>query len=172
MNKKKLIQKTNLENLIFISKELKEFDPFVYFGTLLGLTRENNVLINDDDIDLPFVPDRLIMNIGDCHIYKSHYEQVTEQITRKPYSFPQIKIKDRTKSVIYLNSKLKLIKKHNNKLEKFDFPLSSVFTEKIYQNINIEKYPYKFINYKYAKDLSILILNLFVKKSIKNIAIR
>ena len=84
----------------------------------------------------------------------------------------KIKIKDRTKSVIYLNSKLKLIKKHNNKLEKFDFPLSSVFTEKIYQNINIEKYPYKFINYKYAKDLSILILNLFVKKSIKNIAIR
>jgi len=52
-------------------------------------------LNNDDDIDLPFVPDRLIMNIGDCHIYKSHYEQVTEQITRKPYSSPQIKIKDR-----------------------------------------------------------------------------
>ena len=84
----------------------------------------------------------------------------------------KIEIKDRTKSVIYLNSKLKLIKKNNNKLEKFDFPISSVFTEKMYQNINNVRYPYKFINYKYAKDLSLLILNLFLKKSIKNISIR
>ena len=52
-------------------------------------------LNNDDDIDMPFVPDRLIMNIGDCHIYKDHYEHVTEQLCRKPYPFPQIKIKDR-----------------------------------------------------------------------------
>ena len=44
MIKSKFIQNINLENLIFISNELKEFNPFVYFGTLLGLTRENNVL--------------------------------------------------------------------------------------------------------------------------------
>ena len=48
MIKSKFIQNTNLENLIFISNELKEFDPFVYFGTLLGLTRENNILKNID----------------------------------------------------------------------------------------------------------------------------
>ena len=52
MIKSKFIQNINLENLIFISNELKEFNPFVYFGTLLGLTRENNVLKDDDDIDL------------------------------------------------------------------------------------------------------------------------
>ena len=52
MIKSKFIQNINLENLIFISNELKEFNPFVYFGTLLGLTRENNILKDDDDIDL------------------------------------------------------------------------------------------------------------------------
>ncbi len=52
MTKTEFLQNTNLENLIFISNELKEFNPFVYFGTLLGLTRENRILKNDDDIDL------------------------------------------------------------------------------------------------------------------------
>lgn len=84
----------------------------------------------------------------------------------------RIEIKNRMNSVIFLNKKLKLIKKHKNKLEKFDFPLSSAFTEKIYRNTENIKYKYKFISYKYAKALSLLILNLFFKRSIKNIAIR
>jgi hypothetical protein len=84
----------------------------------------------------------------------------------------KIEIKDRTKSEIYLNNKLKLIKKHNNEIEKFDFPLSSVFTEKIYKNMNNKKYSYRFITYKFAKDLSLLILNLISKTSTKNISIR
>ena len=29
---------------------------------------------------------------GDCHIYDNHVEQVTEQLTREPYPFPQLKI--------------------------------------------------------------------------------
>ena len=77
MNKKKLIQKTNLENLIFISKELKEFDPFVYFGTLLGLTRENNVLINDDDIDLCLnskFKENVIKKLNNLNDYKINYK--------------------------------------------------------------------------------------------------
>ena len=48
----KILQKTNLENLLLICSELKNFKPFIYFGTLLGITREGNVLKNDDDIDL------------------------------------------------------------------------------------------------------------------------
>jgi hypothetical protein len=70
-------------------------------------------------------------------------------------------------------SKLKLIKKHNNKLEKFDFPLSSIFTEKIYQNINIaQNILINLLIINTQKDLSLIILNLFLKKSIKNISIR
>ncbi len=52
MNKKKLIQKVNLENLLIISKILKENKHFIFYGTLLGITREENILKGDDDIDI------------------------------------------------------------------------------------------------------------------------
>lgn len=52
-------------------------------------------LNNDPEIEMRFVPDRLIMVFGDSHIYENHYEQVKKQLTRSPYSFPQIKIKDK-----------------------------------------------------------------------------
>ncbi len=45
------IQKINLENLILISKILNNLECFVFYGTLLGLTRNNTIIKNDDDID-------------------------------------------------------------------------------------------------------------------------
>ncbi|MFC9893540.1 thymidylate synthase [Nocardia sp. NPDC127579] len=30
---------------------------------------------------------------GDCHIYDNHVEQVTEQLTRTPYSFPRLRLR-------------------------------------------------------------------------------
>ena len=81
MNKKKLIQKTNLDNLIFISNELKDFDPFVYFGTLLGLTRENNILKNDDDIDLCLnykFRENVFKKLNNLNEYKINYKVCNE----------------------------------------------------------------------------------------------
>ncbi len=52
MNKKKLIQKINLENLLIISHLFKKYEHFVFYGTLLGITREKNILLGDDDIDI------------------------------------------------------------------------------------------------------------------------
>ena len=81
MNKKKLIQKTNLDNLIFISNELKDFDPFVYFGTLLGLTRENNILKNDDDIDLCLnykFRENVFKKLNNLNDYKINYKVCNE----------------------------------------------------------------------------------------------
>ena len=37
------------------------------------------------------VPDELIANMGDCHIYKNQIEGVKEQITREPYPLPTLK---------------------------------------------------------------------------------
>ena len=42
----------NLENLNFISERLIKIEWFIFFGTLLGYTRENNIIKNDDDIDI------------------------------------------------------------------------------------------------------------------------
>lgn len=40
-----------------------------------------------------FIPGRLIMNLGDAHIYNEHYTQVIRQIMRNPLEFPSIQIK-------------------------------------------------------------------------------
>jgi thymidylate synthase len=38
------------------------------------------------------VPDELIGNLGDCHIYKNQIEGVKEQITRETYRLPRLEI--------------------------------------------------------------------------------
>lgn len=40
------------------------------------------------------IPDELIVNIGDGHIYKNQIEGVKEQLTRQPLSLPKLKISD------------------------------------------------------------------------------
>ncbi|MFT4088936.1 MAG: thymidylate synthase, partial [Gordonia sp. (in: high G+C Gram-positive bacteria)] len=30
---------------------------------------------------------------GDCHIYDNHVEQVTEQLSRAPYEYPELKLR-------------------------------------------------------------------------------
>ena len=41
--------------------------------------------------EVNMVPDELIGNLGDCHIYSNHIEQVKEQISRTPYKLPTLK---------------------------------------------------------------------------------
>ena len=52
---KQLSTKVSLENnesnLVFFSKLLINVEYFIFFGTLLGITRENRLIDGDDDID-------------------------------------------------------------------------------------------------------------------------
>jgi thymidylate synthase len=41
----------------------------------------------------------IIISIGDAHIYSNHFEQVNEQLTRKPGSLPQLIIKRKPASI-------------------------------------------------------------------------
>ncbi|MDC0606883.1 hypothetical protein OAP00_03730 [Acidimicrobiia bacterium] len=43
--------RANKENLTHITSLIKDLDYFLFFGTLLGDVRENDVIKNDDDID-------------------------------------------------------------------------------------------------------------------------
>ena len=45
------LQKLNFQNLISISTLIKDIEYFIFYGTLLGIVRENNVIKGDDDID-------------------------------------------------------------------------------------------------------------------------
>lgn len=52
------------------------------------------VINNGDDYKgKKLTPGRLIMNIGDIHIYDDHYSQAIRQILRDPYQFPKLKFK-------------------------------------------------------------------------------
>jgi len=40
------------------------------------------------------VPDELIGNLGDTHLYLNHVEQAKEQVTREPYPLPTVHVRD------------------------------------------------------------------------------
>lgn len=59
-------------------------------------------VINNDSNYLgnKLLPGRLIMNLGDIHIYENHYEQCIRQILREPYKFPQLIFKRKVTELI------------------------------------------------------------------------
>jgi len=54
--------------------------------------------------EVNMVPDELIGNLGDVHLYKNHIEQAKEQILRTPYELPKIQITERN---WYINESVK-----------------------------------------------------------------
>lgn len=44
------------------------------------------------------VPDELIGNLGDTHLYSNHIEQAKEQIAREPYNLPELKFSEQVNS--------------------------------------------------------------------------
>jgi len=45
--------------------------------------------------EVNMVPDELIGNLGDVHLYKNHIDQAKEQISREPYELPKVEITER-----------------------------------------------------------------------------
>jgi thymidylate synthase len=63
--------------------------------TFLGLpfnTASYGLLLEIIAKAVNMVPDELIGNLGDTHLYSNHIEQAKEQITREPYPLPSLKI--------------------------------------------------------------------------------
>lgn len=50
--------------------------------------------------EVNMVPDELIGTLGDTHLYLNHIEQAKEQISRKPYELPRLKMNDGPPSII------------------------------------------------------------------------
>ncbi len=59
-------------------------------------------IINNDPnyTSIKFAPGRLIINLGDTHIYESHYSQAIRQLLRDPYKLPQLKINRKVTELI------------------------------------------------------------------------
>ncbi len=43
------------------------------------------------------IPETLIGNLGDCHIYENQIDGIKEQLTREPFELPTLKIEDEVK---------------------------------------------------------------------------
>ena len=75
--------------------------------TLLGLPfniASYGLLLEIIAKEVNMVPDELIGNLGDTHLYLNHIEQAKEQIGRTPYKLPTIKITERN---WYMHEKVK-----------------------------------------------------------------
>ena len=61
--------------------------------------------------EVNMVPDELIGNLGDVHLYLDHVEPIKEQLNRDPFNLPKLKIKDKQVNDIsqYIVSDLELI---------------------------------------------------------------
>ena len=68
----------NRANLVTVSNLLQDIDHFVFFGTLLGLTRERDIIENDDDIDI-LVPiekrDLIIEKINSIDTFEINFDK-------------------------------------------------------------------------------------------------
>jgi thymidylate synthase len=71
------------------------------------------------------VPDELIGNLGDCHIYLNQIDGCKEQIGREPFELPTIVLSDRIVSDIseYTKDDIELVNYHHH--PKIYFPLSN-----------------------------------------------
>ena len=54
--------------------------------------------------EVNMIPDELIGNLGDVHLYSNHVQQAKEQIRRQPYTLPSVTITERN---WYLHEKVK-----------------------------------------------------------------
>ena len=60
------------------------------YATLLSIFAE----------EVNMIPDELIGNLGDVHLYKNHVEQATLQLSRDPYDLPLLSINKKEGSII------------------------------------------------------------------------
>jgi thymidylate synthase len=71
------------------------------------------------------IPDELIGNFGDCHIYLNQIDGVKEQLTREPYPLPIVKLSDRVVNDISEYTHNDIILENYQSHPKIYFPLSN-----------------------------------------------
>ena len=72
-----------------------------------------------DEVNM--VPEELVGNLGDCHIYLDQVDGVKEQLTRSPMSLPKVTIQDG----IYCNSPSDVLLENYESHPAIKFPLSN-----------------------------------------------
>jgi thymidylate synthase len=128
----------------FANEEQKnQFDPNVHLDTHGVPTRAISLMWNQRSCDFPLgipmniasygllltmiadevnmIPEELIGNLGDCHIYLDQMDGVKEQINRKPFELPTVYVRDG----IHCSSVNDVILENYQSHPKIYFPLSN-----------------------------------------------
>ena len=117
---KNITQEENENNLVFFLKLFNKVEYFIFFGTLLGITRENRLIEEDDDIDF-------YVNFKDR-------DQLIDNIKKKNI------VVDLTLSVNKSKYFLQLKREVNNKILITDFYF---YQENIEKNFIIEQWNFE-----------------------------
>ena len=65
--------------------------PFNIFSTSLLLYILCEILTNTSATGQTYCPDKVIIVLGDCHLYEEHYNSAVRQLLHNPLTFPTIK---------------------------------------------------------------------------------
>jgi len=71
------------------------------------------------------IPEELIGNFGDCHIYLNQIDGVKEQLTREPYHLPSVKLSDKVVNDLSEYTYQDIILENYQSHPKIYFPLSN-----------------------------------------------
>ena len=164
MISKKIIQNQNYENLLEVSHLIKNIEYFIFYGTLLGITRDNNIIKGDDDVD--FMVDYnskklLLKKMTQLKTFK-----LNKKVSNK-YFIQYIKIKNGIKTFVdfylYLNNSKNnyIIDKHNwlgninDKRFSLHFPKKIIFPIIKDGQFNVPQKPQVTCQYIYGKTWSV-----------------
>jgi len=90
-----IVQEMNQENVptraISLMWNQRSVDTFL--GLPFNIASYGLLLMMLAD-EVNMVPDQLIGNLGDVHLYSNHIEQSKEQITREPMKLPSVHVRD------------------------------------------------------------------------------
>jgi len=120
------------KNLCFFTSLIKDLEYFVFFGTLLGLTREENIIDGDDDIDF--------------YVNKKHRNNLIEILKSNSIEV------DKTLHTNWDESFLQVCRIHNNKAYLIDFYFYDADTDEYFI---IEKWNFQGMPHIPSKHLKI-----------------
>ena len=92
------VEEINGEYIVNLSQNQRSADyflglPFNIASYALLLELVCHYLNGENEgVNKKYIPGRVILFLGDYHIYDSHYNQCIRQIQRYPMKFPQIKL--------------------------------------------------------------------------------
>ena len=93
--------KSNISNTYNLSLKMTQRSADLFHGLPFNIASTALMLyiicdyLNQFDSNVKYIPDRVILSLGDYHIYQSHLNAVLNQLQAQTYNFPQLTIKSK-----------------------------------------------------------------------------